>query len=173
MLWCDMEGIAGISVWEQVNGGAALYEEGRRLYTAEVNAAVRGCKRAGADRDRRDRRARRGRAVELQEPHPGAAGERRGVRARLHLGALYRAAEGGLRRRALRRRARDGRHAGRHSMPHRLLADLVQRADQRDAGGRSRASSRRSAATSTAPASSSPGDAATCREVQALLGRKW
>jgi D-amino peptidase len=48
MLWCDMEGVAGISVWEHVNGGAALYEEGRRLYTAEVNAAVRGCKRAGA-----------------------------------------------------------------------------------------------------------------------------
>src|SRR5205807_1395762 len=44
----DMEGVAGISVWEQVNGGAALYEEGRRLYTAEVNAAVRGAKRAGA-----------------------------------------------------------------------------------------------------------------------------
>ncbi|HZT43837.1 MAG TPA: M55 family metallopeptidase [Chthonomonadaceae bacterium] len=48
MLWCDMEGIAGISVWDQVNGGAPLYEEGRRLYTQEVNAAVRGCKRAGA-----------------------------------------------------------------------------------------------------------------------------
>ena len=48
MIWCDMEGIAGISVWDQVNGGAPLYEEGRRLYTAEVNAAVRGCKRAGA-----------------------------------------------------------------------------------------------------------------------------
>jgi len=48
MIWCDMEGVAGISVWEQVNGGAALYEEGRRLYTAEINAAVRGCKRAGA-----------------------------------------------------------------------------------------------------------------------------
>ncbi len=48
MLWCDMEGIAGISVWEQVNGGASRYAEGQRLYTAEVNAAVRGCKRAGA-----------------------------------------------------------------------------------------------------------------------------
>ena len=47
-LWCDMEGVAGISVWEQVNGGAPLYEEGRRLYTQEINAAVRGCKRAGA-----------------------------------------------------------------------------------------------------------------------------
>ena len=48
MLWCDMEGVAGIEAWEQVNGGAPLYEEGRRLYTAEINAAVRGCKRAGA-----------------------------------------------------------------------------------------------------------------------------
>ncbi|MDE2125865.1 MAG: M55 family metallopeptidase [Armatimonadetes bacterium] len=48
MVWCDMEGVAGISVWDQVNGGAPMYEEGRRLYTAEVNAAVRGCKKAGA-----------------------------------------------------------------------------------------------------------------------------
>lgn len=48
MIWCDMEGVAGISVWDQVNGGAPMYEEGRRLYTQEVNAAVRGCRRAGA-----------------------------------------------------------------------------------------------------------------------------
>lgn len=46
---CDMEGISGITVWEQVTGGSALYEEGRRLYTADVNAVVRGCKRAGAE----------------------------------------------------------------------------------------------------------------------------
>jgi len=31
-----------------VNGGAPLYEEGRRLYTQEINAAVRGAKAAGA-----------------------------------------------------------------------------------------------------------------------------
>jgi D-amino peptidase len=48
VIFCDMEGVAGISVWEQVTGGSPLYDEGRRLYTAEVNAAVRGCKRAGA-----------------------------------------------------------------------------------------------------------------------------
>lgn len=48
MLWCDMEGVAGISAWEQVNGGAPLYEEGRRLYTGEINAAVRGAKKGGA-----------------------------------------------------------------------------------------------------------------------------
>lgn len=45
----DMEGVAGISRWEQVSGGEALYEEGRRLYTEEINAAVRGAAAAGAD----------------------------------------------------------------------------------------------------------------------------
>lgn len=48
LIMSDMEGVSGIVVWEQVNGGAPLYEEGRRLYTEEINAAVRGAKRAGA-----------------------------------------------------------------------------------------------------------------------------
>src|SRR5918992_3457813 len=43
-----MEGVAGIVKWEQVTGGEALFEEGRRLYTGEINAAVRGAKAAGA-----------------------------------------------------------------------------------------------------------------------------
>ncbi len=47
-MWCDMEGVAGITKWDQVNAGASQYEEGRLLYTMEVNAAVRGAKRAGA-----------------------------------------------------------------------------------------------------------------------------
>jgi D-amino peptidase len=45
----DMEGVAGIVKWEQVTGGEKMYEEGRRLYTEEINAAVRGAKAAGAD----------------------------------------------------------------------------------------------------------------------------
>jgi D-amino peptidase len=45
----DMEGVAGVSKWEQVRGGESLYEEGRRLYTEEINAAVRGAAAAGAD----------------------------------------------------------------------------------------------------------------------------
>jgi D-amino peptidase len=44
----DMEGIAGIVRPEQTNAGKELYEEGRRLYTEEINAAVRGAKAAGA-----------------------------------------------------------------------------------------------------------------------------
>src|SRR5215203_1243037 len=44
----DMEGVAGITKWDQVNGGKSLYEEGRALYTEEINAAVRGTRAAGA-----------------------------------------------------------------------------------------------------------------------------
>jgi D-amino peptidase len=44
----DMEGVAGIVKWQQVAGGEKLYEEGRVLYTEEINAAVRGAKAAGA-----------------------------------------------------------------------------------------------------------------------------
>jgi D-amino peptidase len=44
----DMEGVAGITKWDQVNGGKSLYEEGRVLYTEEINAAVRGARAAGA-----------------------------------------------------------------------------------------------------------------------------
>ena len=35
----DMEGVAGITKWEQVSGGHAHYAEGQKLYTAEMNAA--------------------------------------------------------------------------------------------------------------------------------------
>jgi len=48
LIMTDMEGVSGIVVWDQVNGGAPLYQEGRRLYTEEINAAVRGAKAGGA-----------------------------------------------------------------------------------------------------------------------------
>ena len=44
----DMEGVSGIVRWGQVNGGAPMYEEGWRLYTEEINAAVRGARAGGA-----------------------------------------------------------------------------------------------------------------------------
>ena len=44
----DMEGVAGIVRFDQVTGGHSMYEEGRRLYTGEINAAVRGAKAGGA-----------------------------------------------------------------------------------------------------------------------------
>jgi D-amino peptidase len=44
----DMEGVAGITKWAQTTGGESLYEEGRKLYTQEINAAARGAFAAGA-----------------------------------------------------------------------------------------------------------------------------
>lgn len=59
----DMEGVSGITVWPQtfdletitielpvkIPKAPQLYQEGRRLYTEDVNAAVRGAKNAGAE----------------------------------------------------------------------------------------------------------------------------
>ncbi len=50
LVMTDMEGVSGITVWDQVSSGEPMFEEGRRLYTEEINAAVRGAKRAGAKR---------------------------------------------------------------------------------------------------------------------------
>ena len=44
----DMEGVGGIVNAHQTNAGKALFEEGRKLYTGEINAAVRGAKAVGA-----------------------------------------------------------------------------------------------------------------------------
>src|SRR3989454_12816585 len=49
MVWADIEGVAGITSWEHTGGGTPLYEEGRRLYTGEINALGRACRRANAD----------------------------------------------------------------------------------------------------------------------------
>ena len=46
----DMEGITGISSWDQVTAGKDEYGYGRRLYTSDISAAVRGCKAAGVGR---------------------------------------------------------------------------------------------------------------------------
>jgi D-amino peptidase len=44
----DIEGCAGVVKWSQTGGDGPLYQEGRKLYTEEINAAVRGAKAAGA-----------------------------------------------------------------------------------------------------------------------------
>ncbi len=48
LIMSDMEGVSGIVTWSQVTGGEKMYDEGRVLYTEEINAAVRGAKAAGA-----------------------------------------------------------------------------------------------------------------------------
>jgi len=44
----DMEGVSGVVKWAQVTGGDPMYEECRKLYTEEINAAVRGARAGGA-----------------------------------------------------------------------------------------------------------------------------
>jgi len=48
LIMSDMEGVSGITAWDQVNYKAPMYEQGCRLYTEEINAAVRGAVSAGA-----------------------------------------------------------------------------------------------------------------------------
>src|SRR5574340_358832 len=48
VIFCDMEGISCIEHWDQVTAGTAFYEQSRKLYTDEMNAAVRGARAAGA-----------------------------------------------------------------------------------------------------------------------------
>jgi D-amino peptidase len=48
IIFCDMEGVSCIETWEQVMSGTAFYQECRKLYTDEMNAAVRGARAAGA-----------------------------------------------------------------------------------------------------------------------------
>ncbi|MFQ6084278.1 MAG: M55 family metallopeptidase [Candidatus Aminicenantia bacterium] len=44
----DMEGIGGVVTQAQTSSGQFEYEKGRKLMTAEVNAAIEGCLEAGA-----------------------------------------------------------------------------------------------------------------------------
>jgi D-amino peptidase len=44
----DIEGVSGVVKPEQGDGGESLFEEARRLYTEEINAAVRGAVAGGA-----------------------------------------------------------------------------------------------------------------------------
>jgi D-amino peptidase len=44
----DMEGIAGVTKWDETTGGEPLHTERSRLYTEEINAAVRGAFSGGA-----------------------------------------------------------------------------------------------------------------------------
>jgi D-amino peptidase len=44
----DLEGVSGDVKGGQTTGGEPMYEEARRLYTEEINAAVRGVRAAGA-----------------------------------------------------------------------------------------------------------------------------
>jgi D-amino peptidase len=49
LIAADMEGITGVTTWDQVTPGHAEYARFRKLMTQDVNAAIRGAFDAGAD----------------------------------------------------------------------------------------------------------------------------
>jgi D-amino peptidase len=49
LISADMEGITGVTTWDQVTPGHSEYVRFRKLMTEDVNAAVRGAYDAGAD----------------------------------------------------------------------------------------------------------------------------
>ena len=49
LIAADMEGITGVTTWDQVTPGHAEYVRFRKLMTQDVNAAIRGAFEAGAD----------------------------------------------------------------------------------------------------------------------------
>jgi D-amino peptidase len=48
LIMSDMEGVAGVTKWEETTGGEPLHADRSRLYTEEINAAVRGAFTGGA-----------------------------------------------------------------------------------------------------------------------------
>ena len=49
LIACDMEGISGVTSFEQVDPSTVEYQRFRRLMTGDVNAAIAGAYEAGAD----------------------------------------------------------------------------------------------------------------------------
>ena len=49
LISADMEGVTGVTTWDQVTPGHVEYGRFRRLMTEDVNAAVRGAFVGGAD----------------------------------------------------------------------------------------------------------------------------
>jgi D-amino peptidase len=49
LIAADMEGITGVTTWDQVTPGHAEYARFRKLMTQDVNAAIRGAFEAGAE----------------------------------------------------------------------------------------------------------------------------
>ena len=49
LIAADMEGITGVTTWDQVTPGHPEYARFRKLMTEDMNAAIRGAHDAGAD----------------------------------------------------------------------------------------------------------------------------
>ncbi len=104
----DIEGVAGIVKWGQTGGDhEALPRGARPLHRGDQRGRARreGRRR---DRDRRHGLPRRGRRLHVQLARPGSARPGLRVRRPERVDGVHGAPRAGLRRRAVRRHARDG-----------------------------------------------------------------
>ena len=110
-----------------------MYEESRRLYTEEINAAVRGAKAAGATEIVVMDCHGAGERMVVQLTDPRAP--RRGLRLRRpgRVDGVHGLPGGRRRRRAVRRHACDGGHAHRRHEPHRVRPGMAEPLVQRRA----------------------------------------
>ena len=165
----DMEGVSGIVKPEQTSGGDPMYEEGRKLYTEEINAAVRGAKAGGATE------------IVVMDCHGAGGGWTFNslipeLLTRLRVGraggvdGLHRVPGAGLRRGALRRHAREGRDAAREHEPHRLGPRLSARSGSTATEVGETGINAALCGTWGCPVLLVTGDEASCDEGKALLG---
>ena len=166
----DMEGVAGICRWEQVERRQARLRGGAQLYTEELNAAVRGAFAAGADE------------VVVMDCHgaggdcsfnsllPEALDPAASSWSRREWTEYTERARAGLRRRAVRRPARDGGRRARRALAHRARHELARRCASTARPSARSASTRRCAAPGACPVALVTGDDVVCDESTALLG---
>ncbi len=166
----DMEGVSGVVKWEQVDGGESLYEEARKLYTEEINAAVRGAKAAGATE------------IVVMDCHGAGKGWTFNSLVPELLDPdcewvvqnewsdYTECPGGGLRRSALRRHAREGGHGARCPEPHHLRPRLPRPALQRRRRSARPGVNAALCGTWGCPVVLVTGDDVVCREAVDLLG---
>ena len=169
----DIEGVAGIVKGEQTgpgpHGDATLFDEGRKLYTGEINAAVRGAKAAGATE------------IVAMDCHGAGGGYTFNslIPEELDPDCEFVVQDqwteytefprAGSRRGALRRHARASGNRGRRAQPHRLGPELPEPLVQRHARRRDGINAAL-CGTWGCPVVLVTGDQAACLEGSELLG---
>ncbi len=111
----DMEGIAGVTKWAETTGGEPLHAERSRLYTEEINAAVRGAFTGGATEVVVMDCHGAGKGWTFNSLIPDLLDPRCDFVVQQEWTRVHRVPRAGLRRGAVRRHARDGGHAGRRA----------------------------------------------------------
>ena len=167
----DMEGIAGVTKWAETDGGEALHADRSRLYTEEINAAVRGAYAAGATEVVVMDCHGAGKGWTFNSLIPDQLDPRCDFVVQQRVDRVHRVSRAGLRRRPVRGHARDGGHADgvmNHTVSGTGWRNLSFNGTLVGETGINAAL----CGTWGCPVLMVTGDRATCREAEALLGER-